>query len=420
MGGYTLASTKAFKDDNSLYAEYRLPMFIFCNGLGFLIIMGWRIVASGSDWVETNALEVQKRLLIHYSFIALLLFVACDTLSLGSDAAQTFRRAEIKEGGIFSDLFLPVFMLVTTQHPLLFIYQCGFVGLACFMMFVTKWFKNVYYTKIGAIVFIGTSVLNTDFAHTAEKSLRSRYKAILAMQLTHERIEHILHTLMPVMVVEDMQRNPTSGCEHHYRKATIAQSDLCGFTKLAAKLTPQEVVRFVGELFGKFDDLTDKHEIYKVETVGDAYIAGQADKPLTYKNSPLSVVQFGLDMVRATHDWARSKGEVVSCRVGVHTGECIGGIVGTEMQRYHLFGNLMTILEVLESTAVEGRVQVSPACKEAVTVDMKEMGIPKEAAMFDERTDPELRTSKGEIHEYSEVGGRTFLVRSYNTKYLMA
>merc|ERR1711862_714241 len=87
---------------------------------------------------------------------------------------------------------------------------------------------------------------------------------------------------------------------------------------------------------------------------GDAYIAGQADEPLTLTNKPISVVLFGLDMVRSTHEWSRSIGESVSCRVGVHTGECIGGIVGTEMQRYHLFGALMSGVEVLESTAPEG------------------------------------------------------------------
>merc|ERR1712151_1366095 len=245
------------------------------------------------------------------------------------------------------------------------------------------------------MVFIANTTMNAFLSHAAEKSLRSRHKAIVAMEFTHERIETILHTLMPTMVVEDMQRHPNQGCEHHFKNATIAQSDLCGFTKLASTRKPQEVVQFVGELFGMFDDLTDKYEIYKVETVGDAYIAGQAEKPLTYKNSPMSVIEFGLGMVRATAAWAEGMKENVSCRVGIHTGECIGGIVGTEMQRYHLFGNLMTVLEVLESTSVEGKVQVSPACKAAVVAHMG--GSDSEVIKFEERPEPQLQTSKGEI-----------------------
>merc|ERR1712039_244624 len=150
-----------------------------------------------------------------------------------------------------------------------------------------------------------------------------------------------------------------------------------------------------------------------VETVGDAYIAGQAEPPLTYRNSPLSVVLFGLDMIRMTHDWSRKRGENVSCRVGVHSGACIGGIVGKRMQRYHLFGSLMTGLEVLESTAPEGKVQISVACKDAVECQLREEGISK-VLIFEARTEPSLMTSKGERHEYEEVGGPTFIVRSYS------
>merc|ERR1719401_1220491 len=159
---------------------------------------------------------------------------------------------------------------------------------------------------------------------------------------------------------------------HPYEHATLAQSDLVGFTSFARTRQPFEVVEFISELFGLFDRLTDKYGIYKVETVGDAYIAGQAELPLTDTNSPVDVVLFGLDMIKATHDWAKKMGEVVSCRVGVHTGKCIGGIVGTEMQRYHLFGNLLTGLEVLESTAPEGKVQVSRRCREEVERMLKE------------------------------------------------
>merc|ERR1712032_320550 len=120
---------------------------------------------------------------------------------------------------------------------------------------------------------------------------------------------------------------------------------------------------FINEIFGAFDELAGEYQVYKVETVGDAYLAGVAEQPLTETNMPIQVLLFGLQMVRAVDKWAMSKAVQVSCRVGIHYGECIGGIVGADMQRYHLFGNLLVGLEILESTAPEGRVQVSEACK---------------------------------------------------------
>jgi len=173
-------------------------------------------------------------------------------------------------------------------------------------------------------------LMNSFFALSNEQNSRARFKATCALKDTHQRIERILNTLMPPMVVEeirDMPVNATPPC-HKYGCATIAQSDLVGFTKLASKRKPYEVVEFISELFGYFDVLTDERGVYKVETVGDAYIAGQADFPLTTENKPCSVVLFGLDMVRKTLEWSAKRDLGVNCRVGVHTGECIGGIIG--------------------------------------------------------------------------------------------
>merc|ERR1712187_101053 len=123
-------------------------------------------------------------------------------------------------------------------------------------------------------------------------------------------------------------------------------------------------------------------------------------------DSPPNVILFALAMIDATKEWRRNiGGSQVSCRAGVHHGACIGGVVGNKMQRYHIFGELMTALEILESTAPDGVVQVSRACKEAV-----EKHLPSgHGFIFEARSDDKLRTSKGDEHEYDDVGGNTYL-----------
>merc|ERR1740123_132002 len=99
-----------------------------------------------------------------------------------------------------------------------------------------------------------------------------------------------------------------------------------------------------------------------------------AEAPLTAENSPINVVLFGLDMVHSVAEWAaKQKIHGITCRVGVHSGECIGGVVGSTMQRYHLFGDLLSGLEILESTAPAGQVQVSEACKVRINKQLLEV-----------------------------------------------
>lgn len=401
---YTVFVSRAFEKEP--FKMLRLPIFLASRLLVCIIVAGWR-AAFDQEWIRKAPKDVQLRILMSYGMIAVLWFISYDMLS----------DNQLMRGGdtdVFALLFVPVYLIVTTLHPLLFVHSCTFTLEAALLMYMANLlFNNLHFDISSMFVFVGNSVLNNFFAHTSEKSLRARYKANASISLAQDRIEHILNTLMPVQVVEEIRENELHAPPraHPYRCATVAQSDLCGFTKLASTRRPEEVVEFIGELFGAFDALTDEYEIYKVETVGDAYIAGQADVPLTYKNSPVSVVLFGLDMIRATHEWSRKRGENVSCRVGVHSGECVGGIVGSEMQRYHLFGRLMTGLEVLESTAPEGRVQVSIACKEAVECQLREEG--REVSMFEPRQEARLTTSKGEVHEFEEVGGPTFVAKSY-------
>eukprot|EP00401_Gymnodinium_catenatum_P072656 CAMPEP_0117480556 /NCGR_PEP_ID=MMETSP0784-20121206/12450_1 /TAXON_ID=39447 /ORGANISM="" /LENGTH=1084 /DNA_ID=CAMNT_0005274995 /DNA_START=8 /DNA_END=3259 /DNA_ORIENTATION=- len=348
-----------------------LHSFLWYRAACIFIVVGWRLFANCSNIAFDAQRLVQWFMLVSCCIVAVFMYVSYAHINSLED--------NIKHENICELMVLPIYTLVTTAHPFFYHHALFFIALALFLMCCQRWDiyghnSSIYFSKIGAVFFVINAMLHTYESFDRERMLRDWFGARFAADMTQQRVESILRTLMPPMVVEELRASPTLETlpSHKYFRATIAQSDLCGFTKLASEREASEVVGFIGELFGLFDDLTDKHKVYKVETIGDAYIAGQAEHPLTYRNSPLSVVLFGLDMVNATREWSRSKGESVACRVGVHFGECIGGIVGTDMQRYHLFGAFMQTLELLESTAPEANVQVSRACKDAVEIQLRE------------------------------------------------
>ncbi|CAJ1416594.1 unnamed protein product [Effrenium voratum] len=303
-------------------------------------------------------------------------------------------------------LFLPVYAAFMISYQLEFLaslwFITGFTVILLALGHMPNTAQNGYPSE--GIAFLGYSLIFVVKAFMGEMSLRDQFKARKAINTTKVHIEGILESMMPHLVVYELQRLPPDAPapSHHYFRATVVQSDLVGFTRMASLLPPEEVVKAVSEIFSIFDKLAENHGVYKVETVGDAYIAGQAEPPLTSENDPPSVIRFGLGMVHAASDWSETHGQPIKVRVGVHTGECIGGIVGIDKQRYHLFGQLMHQLELLESTAPECFVQISQSCKQAseALADFH----------FVERPEPYLVTSKGEVHQYPEVGGRTFLV----------
>jgi len=422
---YTVFITRAFERPHEVYGPaMRLPTFLLCRMGAFLLILAWRGISVENNWIKKSAAEVTNRLWLSCCIIALLMFLSYDALTvqyrlLGKPSNPASSHAGDMD--IFSLVFVVIYMLVLTLHPFLFVRSCAFVAHASVVMLLSHfWFQNLFFPPQVKVLFLFNTLLNSFIAHTSEKGLRARFSNMCQIQRTDARIGTILDTLLPAPVVDELRQNPMHAAPptHTYPRATIAQSDLCGFTQLASTRRPDEVVEFISEIFGSFDELVSKAtSIYKVETVGDAYIAGSAGLPLTREYDPLEVVKFGIRMVRATHAWSLSKGENVSCRVGVHTGECIGGIVGTKMQRYHLFGPLLAGVEVLESTAPEGKVQVSNSCKEVVEAQMEaeaQMEKRRSWLLFDQRAEDKLMSSKGDVHDYDEVGGLTYIVRYYS------
>jgi class 3 adenylate cyclase len=314
-------------------------------------------------------------------------------------------------------VFIVCFFYLGTNKHILFKSSFAFLAVVFGVIFVSYTASNdgVFNSDFMLITILNVAILIVS-SYLDEQSAQKRFKARHSMQVCEARIDTILNTLMPPLVIEQLRELPANAAlpSHHYLRATVSQSDLCGFTRIAATRTPQEVVTFMSDLFGRFDKLTEKYDVYKIETVGDAYISMVAEHTVTRTNSVVAMVRFGLSMIDAVHEWARGMGEQCTCRVGVHHGECIGGIVGTDMQRYHIFGELMSGVEVLESTAPEGYCQVSKACKEAIDRELSKAKASGHQAIGDVpsrlREDEHLKTSKGEVHEYSEVGGTTYII----------
>ncbi|XP_017874050.1 PREDICTED: soluble guanylate cyclase 88E isoform X2 [Drosophila arizonae] len=178
------------------------------------------------------------------------------------------------------------------------------------------------------------------------------------------RTDELLYQMIPKQVADRLRRgeNPIDTCEM-FDSVSILFSDIVTFTEICSRITPMEVVSMLNAMYSIFDTLTERNSVYKVETIGDAYmvVAGAPDKDANHAER---VCDMALDMVDAITDLKDpSTGQHLRIRVGVHSGAVVAGIVGLKMPRYCLFGDSVNTASRMESTSIAMKVHISESTK---------------------------------------------------------
>src|SRR5205085_1546693 len=68
-----------------------------------------------------------------------------------------------------------------------------------------------------------------------------------------------------------------------YDCATVLFTDFVGFTQIAERLTPQELIEELDGCFRHFDQIIRRHRLEKIKTIGDAYMAAGGISRATYE-----------------------------------------------------------------------------------------------------------------------------------------
>ncbi|XP_072932242.1 soluble guanylate cyclase 88E [Epargyreus clarus] len=187
-----------------------------------------------------------------------------------------------------------------------------------------------------------------------------------------KRTDELLYQMIPKQVADRLRNgeNPIDTCEM-FNSVSILFSDVVTFTEICSRITPMEVVSMLNAMYSIFDTLTERNRVYKVETIGDAYmvVSGAPEKE---DNHAEKVCDMALDMVDAITDLKDpSTGSHLSIRVGVHSGAVVAGIVGLKMPRYCLFGDSVNTASRMESTSEAMRIHISQTTQELLSPSYK-------------------------------------------------
>ena len=184
-------------------------------------------------------------------------------------------------------------------------------------------------------------------------------KQKLELEIEKEKAERLLHNVLPAETAEEL-KNKGKTRPRYYRMVTVIFTDIKGFTKIAEDYKPTELVKRLDNLFREIDKIIERHQLEKIKTIGDAYMAA-GGVPLRDKENPINSVLAALEIQAFMNkEKQRTKfGEPWEMRIGLHTGDIIAGVIGTKRIAYDIWGNTVNVAQRMEMAGEPGKVNIS-------------------------------------------------------------
>ena len=212
-------------------------------------------------------------------------------------------------------------------------------------------------------------------------------KAETELEKERQKSDNLLHNIIPPTIADRLKTSPEKIADG-FQATTILFSDIVGFTPFSKKVSPEELVNILNQIFSIFDALTDKYGLEKIKTIGDAYmVAGGIPNPRD--DHAEAIANMALDMNEEIIKFNGQNGHTFQIRTGIHSGEAVAGVIGIKKFIYDLWGDTVNTASRMESHGLPGEIQVSEQTYELL----------KDSFAFEERGEIDVK-GKGLMKTY--------------------
>ncbi|WP_116125049.1 adenylate/guanylate cyclase domain-containing protein [Lewinella sp. IMCC34183] len=208
-----------------------------------------------------------------------------------------------------------------------------------------------------------------------------RYRSVQQYQLriknAQERSDDLLLNILPRAVASELKENGKATARR-YESVSVLFTDFVGFSRVAGNRDPEELVRMLDRTFRAFDDITERHGLEKIKTIGDAYMC-VGGVPVEDPDHAARTVQAALEIQR----YLAESGDF-RARAGIHTGPVVAGVVGRKKFAFDIWGDTVNQAARLEQAGAPGEVTISRAtcallddrfeCEQIGTFEAKNIG----------------------------------------------
>ena len=189
--------------------------------------------------------------------------------------------------------------------------------------------SSLPFLTLSFFIAIGNAIGGASLYHI-ERLRRLDFANLREIDAQRGRYRDLLVRILPQPIADRLQQGE-AGLADRFDEVTVLFADLVGFTSIAARHAPEDVVAFLDRVFAAFDTLVDKYGVEKIKTIGDAYMVASG-VPATRPDHAAAVADLALDMLVAVQAVKPLDGEV-RLRIGISSGPVVAGVIGRQALR---------------------------------------------------------------------------------------
>ncbi|MDD3876455.1 MAG: adenylate/guanylate cyclase domain-containing protein [Bacteroidales bacterium] len=226
----------------------------------------------------------------------------------------------------------------------------------------------LYVILLGCAVYLLVKYSNKRLIHAKiklENQVSERTSEIInqkrELEKEKEKSDRLLLNIFPYKIVEELKENGFAKAKH-YSKVSVMFADFSGFTMIAEKLDPEELIKELNNCFTYFDEACVRNNLEKIKTVGDAYMCA-GGVPIKNDTNPIDITLAALEILRFVKELENeeTKNDLLKwkIRIGIHTGEVISGVVGKKKFAYDIWGDTVNTASRLETAGEKNKINIS-------------------------------------------------------------
>jgi class 3 adenylate cyclase/HD superfamily phosphodiesterase/ActR/RegA family two-component response regulator len=191
--------------------------------------------------------------------------------------------------------------------------------------------------------------------------VKAKIEVFKALYFKDQRINQLLTTIFPKNVLEDLNSQGKFSPQR-IEEGTVLFTDFVAFSKIAKHMLPMDLLKKLETYFNKFDEITERYQLEKIKTIGDAYMALSG---VTEKNAKpavracLAALEMRDFMINEQLFTQAANKDFWEIRIGIHSGPLVAGIIGSKKISFDVWGDTVNIAARAEQHSVANGISIT-------------------------------------------------------------